>query len=1063
MARQVLPIVGAAVGFFIGGPAGAQWGYAIGALVGNIVDPVVINGPKIGDVATQTSAEGVYQPIYFGTAAGAGNIIMQGPDVIKKNRDSGKGGPVTVTERLYRTFAIRIGVSWQEGEGIVAVTRIWEDNKLVYDIRPESEIVADSSKFAEQFTLHLGTQDQLPDPDLEALPALYGGGMGNVPSYRGRAYIVFPNKDITDRKSISDYRLEVVTQGVSIDRQLIAFRIFQTPNMMSIDDAWAGAWSLVASPANANRAVVARDRIITLSAGSAGPYYYTDDFGNTFTASTGAGVAAGGGFFRGWARNDIVMMANGAADANVSTNRGESFAAMPGIKADAFASIDITPTSALWVRLRNNFGSRSTDNGITWTAEVATGLIAGGEVSRWSDGVTIMFGGRSGLGAPAIRSTTGGVSFTTEVMPTFGGSATITCICEGNGIWVAGTDTGEIIYRDISGVWQMASDTLGAHAYDVTHTGSAFAMIGSQSGIGNPGFIKSSVDGDTWTTRFNDNMISSSEAWNTIVTTEPVHTVISAPLPLSSIVDRIHEMCNRPAAQHDSSDLDDIEVTGLVLAGGYSGADSIRTAQGLYQFDSAEFNGKINYSLRGKPVVYTFTIDDLMDEPEESIREQAIEYPLKMHLDYQSPFTGYAPAKATSSRSSNDIRVLGEANIQSPFVFADSDEPQQRVTILHKVSWADADGEVTFTVPDKFLWIAPGDCVGLQLRDTIRRLRIDKIEYADGVMKLTCRNDRQSAYTSDVTGVPIKPPDNPPTNIVGPSVLELLDIAALRDADDLATPVWYKGIGGVSPAWYGATEQDSTDGGANYTGNLMVSNGTVMGTMLEDVADASQHYTDTTNVVRVQLDRYEEIDSLTDSQFLSEQGGFALSNPDGTWELCQFRDADDLGDGLYEFSHLLRGRLNSGTEEHLAGARFVLLDTIIQTQAPSSYLGQDIYHRAISFGNSPETATVKNAVFAGRSQIEWPIANLFLERDGDDILIEIIPRHRFGTEDVPVRSINWDGYRLEISDGSILSAFTITSDTHTFDATGWSSPIQVAVAQRNRITGTGPFIAESIA
>ena len=133
MARQVLPIVGYAIGAYFGGPWGAAIGQAIGTAVGNAVDPLIIDGPKIGDVAQQTSSEGVYQPIYFGTTQGAGNIIAQGPNVIRKRRQSqGKGGgPITVTETLYKTFAIRIGVSWTGEQGITGISRIWENGKLV--------------------------------------------------------------------------------------------------------------------------------------------------------------------------------------------------------------------------------------------------------------------------------------------------------------------------------------------------------------------------------------------------------------------------------------------------------------------------------------------------------------------------------------------------------------------------------------------------------------------------------------------------------------------------------------------------------------------------------------------------------------------------------------------------------------------------------------------------------------------------------------------------------------------------------------------------------------------
>ena len=76
MARQVLPIVGAVVGAFFGSP---QIGYAIGAVVGNLVDPVINQGPKIGETGAQTSAEGAPRAIIYGTAHVTGNVIVSGP------------------------------------------------------------------------------------------------------------------------------------------------------------------------------------------------------------------------------------------------------------------------------------------------------------------------------------------------------------------------------------------------------------------------------------------------------------------------------------------------------------------------------------------------------------------------------------------------------------------------------------------------------------------------------------------------------------------------------------------------------------------------------------------------------------------------------------------------------------------------------------------------------------------------------------------------------------------------------------------------------------------------
>src|SRR5690606_10261033 len=171
----------------------------------------------------------------------------------------------------------------------------------------------------------------------------------------------------------------------------------------------------------------------------------------------------------------------------------------------------------------------------------------------------------------------------------------------------------------------------------------------------------------------------------------------------------------------------------------------------------SEHDGKIHFPKRGKPVVDVLTADDLVDDPETSTREQAIEYPAKMHLFYQHEASGYARVKATAQRSSPDVRVVGEAIFEVPVVL-DEDEAARTAHKLHKVAWADAEGEVKLTVPESFIALTPADCVGLNLRGRVRRLRIEEIGYADGRVELTTRVDRQSAYTSAVTGIPLPAP-----------------------------------------------------------------------------------------------------------------------------------------------------------------------------------------------------------------------------------------------------------------------------------------------------------------
>jgi hypothetical protein len=206
-----------------------------------------------------------------------------------------------------------------------------------------------------------------------------------------------------------------------------------------------------------------------------------------------------------------------------------------------------------------------------------------------------------------------------------------------------------------------------------------------------------------------------------------------------------------------------------------------------------------------------------------------------------------------------------------------------------------------------------------------------------------------------------------------------------------------------------------------------------------------------------------EIDSLTQSQFLNKRGGFALVKEDGTSELLQFRDANDLGDGLYELSYLQRGRLDTHTQEFSPGDRFVLLESVAVVTAPTSQIGMDVYYRATSFGLTTEEGTVVHDEYEANSQTEWPVAEIILEKSGSIISGAIVPRHRLGTEINPIRSINWSSYTIVITD-SLMDSHTIsqTSDTFSYDASSMTFPVTVTVHQVNRLTGIGPGKSEEI-
>lgn len=217
MARHVLPVAGAAIGFVLGGPVGAQIGWTIGSVVGNAVDPQVIRGPSVGDLTAQTSQEGVPRPMVWALSPPmGGNIIATSePRIVRETERQGKWGPKFETETIFRTYAI--GVC--EGP-ITGFIRVWRNGKLEYDADDpefnEDRIItvpgfgtinlgSRNSRFLETARLFTGAWDQLPSPDLEAI-----FGVGSTPAHRGTAYMVMADEDLTDmRGAIPQFTFQV--------------------------------------------------------------------------------------------------------------------------------------------------------------------------------------------------------------------------------------------------------------------------------------------------------------------------------------------------------------------------------------------------------------------------------------------------------------------------------------------------------------------------------------------------------------------------------------------------------------------------------------------------------------------------------------------------------------------------------------------------------------------------------------------------------------------------------------------------------------------------------------
>ncbi|MCB5410021.1 baseplate multidomain protein megatron [Pseudogemmobacter faecipullorum] len=187
MATLVLSAAGAAIGAGFGGTvlglSGAVIGRAIGATLGRAIDQRVLGGGseavevgRIDRLRLSGSGEGAAIARLWGRMRIGGHVIWASQfEEHSSSHRGGKGGGPKVTEFSY-TVSLAIGLC--EGE-IQGLGRIWADGM---EIAPQDL----------SLRLYPGSEDQLPDPKIEAVE-----GAGSVPGFRGLAYVVIEDLDVS--------------------------------------------------------------------------------------------------------------------------------------------------------------------------------------------------------------------------------------------------------------------------------------------------------------------------------------------------------------------------------------------------------------------------------------------------------------------------------------------------------------------------------------------------------------------------------------------------------------------------------------------------------------------------------------------------------------------------------------------------------------------------------------------------------------------------------------------------------------------------------------------------
>lgn len=1102
-------IVGGAIGFWVGGPAGAQWGWMIGSAVGGIVDPQTIQGAQWQNQQLQGSSDGLGRAVIFGTATVTGNLLDAepgGPRIGKKT-EGGKGGPEVERDTAILTYAVEICDSSElRGTKVNGIIAVWEDEKLVYDARPDVETddegndnifikawkIAHNKKWDRNKKFYFGGEDQMPPPELEAIH-----GSGNVPAYRGSCIMVVHDEDLMvdlddkPRGRIPTYRFLVsacepvlpetprfLIYGVQADgsRAVVTpYRFDITPILPANRDVFGENNTAVYGSVRFGADVYASDSAsCVISEVSDLTIWQEGPSPAGFTASGGRLMPISGVLWQAAGDSGVRYAYDETAFTTIDTFSSTIIATLPTLK----GVVAISSTGQIY---RGGVG------GFSLVADIY--LPAGLSLQSAESSLErlIIVGNRY---VPAIEySDDAGETFSAASFPMYASNGQPRTIrYAGRATWFIGstlsddTPTGLFISTDNGESWTEVSLPARINIYEngiaVDYKTRRCVVIGIEAVTGTTRCFYSDPEYSVW----HEVNISGIQAQSGVFALDPYTggdgspipdspgyyvdgdgNVIGPDMPIASLcgapLDQVVRKLHKLGAPQLSDDEFDLEVLEGDIVRGYAIQDAAVTVaeacnplRRVWTFDLPSYDGQIHAIKRGRDVDWTLPEDDLIamdSDYEQSMQDDTVSLPRKLHLSYSDLNIDYKETTQISERYSTDVRVVGEEKISMGQLVLSATEAKQAVVKQHKLAWLNAEDTRTLSAPLEYIGAVNSDIV--QFRG--RRYRIDQMR-VEG-LQITFESaayDRASSYQSTAVGTEGVPPPPMGAALRGPTVSVFMNLPVLRDADDKAGIYW--AASGLLEGWRGALLQMSRDGTTFENMNIAVPTPCTIGTLQAGILSASRYGLDEVNQIMVKLNPLSPgLDSTDMDGLLREANSAAILYADGTAEIVQFLTAVETAPREYTLSGLLRGRLDTTPGAHNAGASFVLLNDAIRfVPLRNDDVGATITFRAMSAGTVAENNdSVALTLGSFKSLTEWEPAMVRATTGTNEVSVTWAGRGRLGSSRMPVHSLNFDKYRVRVTKSGTTATVETGNQYATVTYTGISEPYTTGVTALSRI------------
>lgn len=939
-------IVGAVVGFYVGGPAGALQGAAFGAGIGAALDPPkgpTVEGPRLSDLAVQTSTYGTFVPRLYGAVGVHGNLLWlennKLKETVRKKKQGGKGGGSSTTVKTYSYSATFI-LALCQGP-IVGVRRIWCADKLIYNVGSDNiDTIIASNKAASSFRIYLGTDSQMPDARYQA-----NVGVGNASAFRGIAYIAFHDFQLSDYGNTlqaAQFKVEVVKAADKIDQ---FSRYFEFDPGFNSSPAFAAAGNQYDSQGFAN--------FVRQEVDSASPVWIRYSNGATERKPLGNQLFAPGRFITA-VTNTLSSLGYAFRVDNRYLIVGDSQDARsfdPGSTFNPVYVCEGSSSDIIYVYSVSSFSGRKVSRceidilGVY--QETASVSVTGQHAIAYTGSNLIVISAPSDAGSITIDIRS---DESLSLIHSFSVSSPLVSI-------INDYECGAVVNDGILYLCPLISATtfklvkINLSSESIVSIQSLGISISSVSSPMAPGFSYS--NGIVYWGQRNGVI---SRFWQVAI---QIGKVVIDNIELSDLIQSESTLSSLLSNSDIDVSLIDDSVRGYRVQGG-----SIRSAleplQAAFPFDVIQSGYKLKFVPRGQSSVASIPWDDLgasgsgtaSDRFSES-REMDTQLPARTTVKYIDALREYAMSEQYAERINTE--AVNRVDRELPVVLS-ADEAAGVAEVLQFLPWLER-SDISFMLPPSMLGLEPSDVITIESPEASYQVRLTGVKNTQAaVVECSAKLNRAALYVSDATGAEGEFPSGE-VPLEGPTLWVPLDIPVI-DETLQNSPGFVSVAVGYTDGWPGAVAYRSVDNGQTWSDIQGYTGIPTVG-----VARAPLPYSPCTLIDQRQLtvDLISgELDSLSRDQMLSGQN-YAAYGVDGRWEIVRFQNAVQQANGSYLISGFVRGE--KGTEWasglHQVGDYFVLLDdpdNIFIDVAVGS-IGFPYTYRGVTLGAGIESGT----------------------------------------------------------------------------------------------------------